>query len=107
MCRDGTVLTVATQRSFRVRSHSEGEDGGVLILERTSRTTLRGANTRGEDTTSVEGSGTGTMTLVVHALTGLIVSGDGSGTLDIVIQARTKSERARQVLQSRIMRRPG
>jgi hypothetical protein len=104
-CRDGAVLTVSTRRTFRLREFSVGRDEGTLTIERSSRTTLRGSATRGDDTTSVEGMGSGTMTLVVHARTGALLSGEGVGTLEITIRGRTKMERARQTLQSRIARR--
>ena len=104
-CRDGAVLTVTTHRAFRVRGFRADSGEGSLSIDRTTRTTLRGSAARGDDTTLVQGTGTGTMTIFVHGRTGAVLSAEGSGSLEIIVRGRTKLERARQVLQSRIARR--
>jgi hypothetical protein len=104
-CRDGARLTVTTHRTFRVLAFVESSDEGTLRVERTIRTSIRGSAARGDDTTSVTGSGTGQMILVVGARTGAILSGEGTGALDLTVRGRIKLERARQILHSLIARR--
>jgi hypothetical protein len=99
------MLTINTRRSFQVREYRPGAESGSLLIERTTRTTLRGTASRGEDTTVVEGTGSGRMTIDVHSSTGAIISAEGTGSLDITVRARNKIERARQSLEARIARR--
>lgn len=105
-CRDGAVLTVFSRRAFRVRQFLPDSAGGVLLVDRTSRTTVRGASVRGDDTTHIEGTGTGAMLFRLEARSGAVMGAEGTSELDLVIRGRTKTERARQTTRARIVLMP-
>ncbi len=103
-CRGGARLTGNTTRRFSVRSYEVRDGLPVLLVDQRSTTRLRGTATRGGDTTVVDGTGSGTGELVIDALTGAIVSAAGSATLEISIRGAVRSERARQLLRTRVVR---
>ncbi len=104
-CRDGAPLSVHSVRTFRLVSYQPGVDGGALHIDRTSRLTIRGFVVRGDDTTYVDGSGSGMARVIVSARSGAIVSSDGTSTVEIVVRGVTKSERAQQNSVSRAYQR--
>lgn len=99
-CRDGARLNVFSRRTFHVAAHDTSGGRGVLLVDRRSVTDLEGRVVRGEDTTRVSGSGTGTMRLVLDASSGSIISADGAGFLDVLVRGSTREERARQTFVS-------
>jgi len=99
-CRDGARLTVFSRRTFHVAAHDTTSGRSVLFVDRRSTTTLQGRVVRGEDTTRVSGSGTGSMRLVLDATTGSVVSATGAGFLDVLVRGATREERARQTFGS-------
>jgi hypothetical protein len=101
-CRDGAVIRVSSRRSFRAREFLADTAGGSFLVERNSRTTVRGAAIRGDDTTHIEGAGTGTMNLRLDARSGALIGAEGTSELDLVVRGRTKTERARQVGRARV-----
>jgi hypothetical protein len=101
-CRDGAIMTVTLRRTFRVRQFVPDTAGGVLVVDRSSRTTVRGAAIRGDDTTHIEGAGTGTMAIRLDARSGSLVNAEGTSDLELVIRGRTKTERARQASRARV-----
>jgi hypothetical protein len=101
-CRDGAVITASSRRSFRARQFVPDTAGGSFVVDRTSRMTVRGAAIRGEDTTYIEGTGTGTMSLRLDARSGAVISAEGTSELDLAVRGRTKTERARQAGRARV-----
>lgn len=99
-CRDGARLTVFSRRTFHVAAHDTTGGRSVLLVDRRSTSTLQGRVVRGEDTTHVSGSGTGSMRLVLDATTGSVVSADGAGFLDVLVRGAIREERARQTFGS-------
>jgi hypothetical protein len=105
-CRGGARLTGSTTRRFSVRGYEVRDGLSVLLVDQRSTSRLRGMATRGGDTTVVEGLGSGTGELVLDATTGAIVSATASATLEILIRGAVRSERARQLLRTSVVR-PG
>jgi hypothetical protein len=101
-CRDGAVLLMTLRRDFRVREFLPDTAGGILVVDRSSRTTVRGAAIRGDDTTHIEGAGTGTMTIRLDARSASLVNAEGTSDLELVVRGRTKTERARQSGRARV-----
>ena len=96
LCRAGVWLTVSTLRTFRFRGLADHTGNTALAIDRTSRAVLTAAATRGEDTTRVIGSGSGSMSFLVDAATGALLSGEGTSHLQIVIRTATHIQRAQQ-----------
>lgn len=105
-CRGGARLTGSTTRRFSVRGYEVRDGLPVLLIDQRSTARLRGTATRSGDTTVVEGLGSGTGEIVLDAMTGAIVSATASATLEISIRGAVRSERARQLLRTRVVR-PG
>jgi hypothetical protein len=101
-CRDGAAITVTVRRAFRVQRFLPDTAGGILVVDRATRMSVRGAAVRGEDTTHIEGTGTGSMVLRLDARSGAVAGPEGTNDLSIVVRGRTKTERARQVGRARI-----
>ena len=106
-CRDGARLSVGTRRSFRVAGHDRQGGRDVLVINRTSHIHVFGSVARGVDTTFVEGSGSGTMRIIIDAASAHLLSADGRSTLDLVVRGTVRSETARQtVVSSAVLRNP-
>lgn len=101
-CRGGVGLRLSIARAFRLRGPAQHEGAVVLVIDRTSRMVLMADAARGTDTTLVNGSGTGTMTFVLDAVTGALLAGDGSNRLELVVRSTTRTQRAVQAATIRI-----
>ncbi len=103
-CRGGARLAGGTTRRFSVRRYEVRDGLPVLLVDHRSTSRLRGTATRGGDTTVVEGLGSGGGEFVIDALTGAVVSVTTSTTLEVTIRGTIRSERARQLLRTRVVR---
>lgn len=96
LCRAGVRLTVSTLRTFRFRGLVDRAGSAVLAIDRTSQAVLTAAASRAEDTTRVIGSGNGSVSFLVDAATGALLSGEGTSHLQISIRTATHIQRAQQ-----------
>lgn len=106
ICRDGAVLAVTVSREFVVREFTPAGDSGSLAVDRVIRTSLKGQASRGDDTTRIEGSGSGRMRMILDSRSGSLLSAEGTSDLDLVVRGALKSERARQSARARITSLP-
>lgn len=101
-CRGGARLLMYTTRRFAVRSYEVREGRSVLRVDRRTTLRLSGTASRSGDTTVVEGLGSGTGEVVLDATTGALVEATASSTLEISVRGAVRSERARQLLRTRV-----
>lgn len=104
ICRDGIPLHAIVQRTFRVTGVEERAGRLALLLSRSSRTAIEAETRLSGEATSVSGSGTGELSYAVDPGNGEILSARGISVLDLVVQSRLRTQRVRQVSDTRVTR---
>ncbi len=99
-CRDGVLLTVTVIREFTPSSARLRDGQLVVLLTRTSRTTLRGDGTQFGEAISITGDGEGEMALEVALAGGVVLVGEGTSELRLEMRGRRRTQRL--VQESRI-----
>lgn len=96
VCRDSIPLAVETVRTFRALSAERRADGVVVMLERTSRVTMRGEGTQFGEAIAIEATGDGRARLVVQLAGGQVIEGDGESELRMTMRGRRRSQELTQ-----------
>jgi hypothetical protein len=96
ICRDGVLLEVSTRRRF-VATGARLRDGQLVVLiSRTSQTTLAGRGVQFGDSIAIAGLGEGRAALELALVGGVIVAGEGTSELRIDFRGTRRAQRVVQ-----------
>jgi hypothetical protein len=96
VCRDSIALTVRSEREFRVTGAERRDGMVVVLLERRSRTTMRGDGHQFGEPLTIEAEGDGHVQLAVRLSGGFVVSGSGESELRMTMRGRRRSQELTQ-----------
>lgn len=92
VCRDSIPLSVTSERTFRVAGAERIAGAVVLLIDRTSRVTMRGTGTQFGELLTIEATGTGAMRLAVRLEGAVVVQGRGESTLEMTMRGRRRTQ---------------
>jgi hypothetical protein len=96
ICRDSVVIEVAVHRRF-TPANARLRDGQLVVLvARSSRTTLAGRGLQFGDSVTVAGEGEGSATLELALGGGVIVAGEGASELRVDFRGTRRAQRVVQ-----------
>jgi hypothetical protein len=96
VCRDAIALSVQSAREFRVIGAERRDGHIVVLLERHSRTTMRGEGLQFGESITVEAQGEGEAQLAVRLAGGFVVAGSGESVLRMTMRGRRRSQELTQ-----------
>jgi hypothetical protein len=96
LCRDAIALRVQSAREFRVLGAERRDGHLVVLLERHSRTTMRGEGLQFGESITVEALGEGEAQLAVRLAGGFVMAGSGESVLRMTMRGRRRSQELTQ-----------
>lgn len=92
VCRDSIPLAVHSARDFRVVGAERLGEAVVVLVDRTSRVTMRGTGTQFGELLTIEATGEGAMRLAVRLDGAVVVRGRGESTLAMTMRGRRRTQ---------------
>jgi hypothetical protein len=102
VCRDGIVLWVRVQRTFRVASATVRDGRVLLLVQRSSRGTLEGVGQQAGELVEIKGTSTGQVAYDLDPAAGEMVAALGTSALALTLKSRLRMQTVLQTNEMKI-----